>query len=57
VVIHDFYLMRIALSELEENAPAVVHGHGPLSPPIAFELVQTQTFQRTQIAKRFGDIQ
>ena len=55
MIIHDFNVVRVALAEFETNAPALVHPDRPLSSSIA--LVQAHAFQRTEIAKRFGNIQ
>jgi hypothetical protein len=57
VTIHDFNLVRVAFAKLETNAPTVVHRHRPLSSSIALKFVQAHAFQRTEIAKRFGNIQ
>src|ERR1700731_3461630 len=56
VIIHDFDLVCVALAKFETNAPAVVHRHRPLSASIAFEFVQAQAFQRTEIAERSRNI-
>src|SRR6202051_3125632 len=57
VIVGDLDLVSIALAKLETDAPPRVHGHRPLIFPLAFQLVQTNAFERAKIAQRFGDVQ
>ena len=57
VIIDDFYLVGIALAEFETNAPTLIDCHGPLSPAIALQLMQSDALQWTQVSERFRDVQ
>ena len=48
---------RVALAEFEANAPALVHGHRPLIPAVAFQLVQPDALERAQVLQRLRDIE
>jgi hypothetical protein len=57
VIIDDFDVERIAFAELKANTPAVVDRHRPLLFPFAFQLVQPDASQRTEVLKTFSNIQ
>jgi len=57
MIIDDFNVVGISPAEFEADAPRPVHCHGPLPLAVAFELVESDTLERTQIAKSHGDVQ
>jgi hypothetical protein len=57
VIIDDLDIERIALAELKADTPAVVDRHGPSLFPRAFQFVQSNAPQWTEILKTFGDVQ
>ena len=57
VVVEDFNLVRVTVSEFETDSPAIVDGHGPLPPTITSQLVETHAPQGTDVAERGGDVQ
>src|SRR6266545_6708115 len=57
VIVDDFDIVGVPLAKLEANPPTVVYAHGPLSLPIAFQLVQPDALEGAQVLQRLGDVQ
>ena len=56
VIVDDLDLVSVALAKLETDAPTCIHGHRPLIFPPAFQLMQADTLERTEVVERLGDI-
>ena len=52
MVVDDLDIVGIALTKLEANSPARVHGHRPLVFAITSELVEADAPQRTKVLQR-----
>lgn len=57
MIVDNVHVIGVALAELETNPPWAVDGHRPLPPAITLQLVKPHALQRTQLLKRFGDVQ
>jgi hypothetical protein len=57
VVIHNFYIVSIAITPDKADAPLVVDADAVLPFPIAFHCFQAIARRRPQIAKVSGNIQ
>src|SRR5687767_3134129 len=57
MIVDDFNVECVAFAEFETDAPAVVHGHRPLIPAVALQLVQPNALERAQVLQRLGDVE
>src|SRR5258705_6517147 len=57
VVIHDLDVISVAFVKFEADQLAVGHCHSTLCLSMAFELMQSHTFQWTEVGERFGNVQ
>ena len=57
MVVDAFYVIGVIFSEYETDPPTLVYGHGPLTPTVTLEPVQSQTPQWAQVARCSSDIQ
>jgi hypothetical protein len=57
VIIHDFYLVRVALAPNETNTPLIVDPNTMLACPVSAQAFQPIARRRSQIAEPRGEMQ
>src|SRR5215471_973987 len=57
VIVDDFDVIGIALSEFKANAPGTVDGHCPLPFSVTFQFMQSDALERAKVVERLGYIQ
>ena len=57
MIVRDLDLVGVTFSKLKANTPTRVHAHCPLISAFAFQLVQADALEWTEIAEGLGDVQ